>query len=338
MSENVIQAYGQAVLLLRDALFLDGHDLIPADTVFFEPYRNSAVIGHNAGRVIGFLHRRARSTVDTAYAIRIANIISGHFTDRIQFQLSAALEYNLLGVQHLDGLRINGRFRLNLHIALINIDICRDHFILSGFFFHIVHDLVIQDLLVAAVLCPLQAGQCDLVALDRTSHDIDSFLPVFFQAGTGRITDTYLIHRIEDLSGILRADIALPCHSVDDVLSHKAKRTDGIPILSPDHGLFSGIQVPHIQITVIDIVPFLPYDDLMILRYLKTVILPDAYQLLCASVLQIHIIDTVFEEKVQMLLPVPVQKLAHLVFQHRITLGIWNIDLFLDGVQRIVVT
>ena len=89
---------------------------------------------------------------------------------------------------------------------------------------------------------------------------------------------------------------------------------------------------------MIDIVPFLPYDDLMILRYLKTVILPDAYQLLCASVLQIHIIDTVFEEKVQMLLPVPVQKLAHLVFQHCITLGIWNIDLFLDGVQRIVVT
>ena len=70
MSENVIQAYGQAVLLLRDALFLDGHDLIPADTVSFEPYRNSAVIGHNAGRVIGFLHRRARSTVDTAYALQ----------------------------------------------------------------------------------------------------------------------------------------------------------------------------------------------------------------------------------------------------------------------------
>ena len=246
MSENVIQTYGQAVLLLRDALFLDRHDLVPADTVSLEPYRNSAVIGHNTGRVIGFLHCRARSTVDTAYAICIVDIIPGHFADRIQFQLSAALKYNLLGVQHLDGLRINGRFRLNLHIAPINIDICRDHLILSGFFFHIVHDLVIQDLLIAAVLRPLQAGQCDLVALDRTSHDIDSFLPVFLQTGTGRITDTYLIHGIEYLSGILCADITLSCHTVDDVLSHESQGADCLAILRADHRLLSGIQVPHI--------------------------------------------------------------------------------------------
>ena len=88
---------------------------------------------------------------------------------------------------------------------------------------------------------------------------------------------------------------------------------------------------------MIYIVPFLPYDDLMVLRYLETVILVYAYQLLCTSVLQVHIIDPVFQEKVQMLLSVLVQQLIHLVFQHRITLGIGNINFFLYGIEGIVI-
>lgn len=38
-----------------------------------------------------------------------------------------------------------------------------------------------------------------------------------------------------------------------------------------------------------------------------------------------------------MLLSVPVQQLFHLILQHRIALGIWDIDFFLDRIQRIVI-
>ena len=75
----------------------------------------------------------------------------------------------------------------------------------------------------------------------------------------------------------------------------------------------------------------------MVLRYLETVILVYAYQLRFTSVLQVHIIDSVFQEKVQMLLSVLVQQLIHLVFQHRITLGIGNINFFLYGIEGIVI-
>ena len=167
--------------------------------------------------------------------ISIVYIISGNFADRIQCQFSSALKYNLLGVQHLDSPGINGCLGLYLHISLININIRCDYFILSRLFFHIVHDLVIQDLLIAAVLRTLYSRQGDLIALDGAIHDVDAILSVFLQIISGRIADADLIHGVKDLSGILCPDVALPGHAVDNIFSHEAKRTDGIPILSPDH-------------------------------------------------------------------------------------------------------
>ena len=338
MPQDIVQTYRQAVLLVRDTFFLDCHDLVSADTIALQPYRNASVVRNNPGGIVGFLHRFPGSTVNALYPISIVYIISGNFADRIQCQFSSALKYDLLRIQHLDSPGINGCLGLYLHISLININIRCDYFILSRLFFHIVHDLVIQDLLIAAVLRTLYSRQGDLIALDGAIHDVDAILSVFLQIISGRIADADLIHGVKDLSGILCPDVALPGHAVDNIFSHEAKRPDSLTVLRPDHCLFSGIQIPDIQlVAVVDVIPFLPYDDLMVLRYLKAVILSYTYQLFSAAILQIHIIDTVFQEKIYMLLSVPVQQLFHLILQHRIALGIWDIDFFLDRIQRIVI-